>query len=206
MRSSFLAILFLFSLVSLTGCDDESTITPPPLQYLTIEGKEYPIVKIGNLTWTASNYAGAGGVSYDAANSKPVYGKYYSKAELDVISVPDGWRIPTMADYAALAQFYGITIPSKAGEGEAIKALISTANWNHAVGTNASGFNAYPGGYVFGNANPIDGDIAEFWTVDGKTFSIQESGENLSSLRIALYESTNSPDFRFNVRFVKTEP
>lgn len=204
MRTSIVALFFLYSITILTSCDDESTATPA--QFITIEGKSYPIVKIGTQTWTSYNYAGSGGVSYDIMNSKPEYGKYYSKAELDAIIPPSGWRIPTVADYTELAQFYSITIPSKAGEGELIKALISAKHWNHVVGTNTSGFNAYPGGYIFGNANPIGGDIAEFWAVDGKTFSIQEAGADLKSLRIALYESTNSPDYRFNIRFVKNEP
>jgi uncharacterized protein (TIGR02145 family) len=182
------------------GCDDESTESP--LQQITIGNKNYPFVKIGNQLWTASNYEGPGGVSYDALNTRPEYGKYYSKAELDAIVVPAGWRIPTLEDYSQLAQSFGVPVPSKLSDGEAIKSLISTANWNNAKGTNTSGFNAYPANYIFNNSTPIEGDIAEFWTADGETFSIQEAGANLSSLRVSLYQS-NSPEYRFNVRFVK---
>jgi len=200
MRSPIVVSVLLFSIVTLISCDDEST--SPPLQQVTIEGKEYPFVKIGNQLWTTSNYEGPGGVSYDASNTRPEYGKYYLKTELDAIVVPAGWRIPTLEDYSQLAQSYGIPMPSKLSDGEAIKALISTANWNNAKGTNTSGFNAYPANYIFNNSNPIEGDIAEFWTADGETFSIQEAGTNLSSLRISLYQS-NHPSYRFNVRFLK---
>ena len=199
-RSSIVVSVLLLSIVTLTSCDDESTDSP--VQHVTIEGKQYPFVKIGNQLWTASNYEGPGGVSYDALNTRPEYGKYYLKTELDAIVLPAGWRIPTLEDYTQLAQSYGIPVPSKLSDGEAIKALISTANWNNAKGTNTSGFNAYPANYIFNDSNPIEGDIAEFWTVDGETFSIQEAGTNLSSLRISLYQS-NHPGYRFNVRFVK---
>jgi len=200
MRSSIVACLLLFSIVTLISCDDESTDSP--LQQVTIEGKPYPFVKIGNQLWTTSNYEGPGGVNYDASNTRPEYGKYYLKTELDAIVVPAGWRIPTLEDYSQLAQAHGIPLPSKLSDGEAVKALISKANWNNAKGTNTSGFNAYPANYIFKDSHPIEGDIAEFWTAGGETFSIQEAGTNLSSLRISLYQS-NSPDYRFNVRFVK---
>lgn len=204
MRYAVILTTILFSLISIIGCDDESDVVLS--EQVTIEGKAYPTVKIGNQIWITFNYEGPGGVQYDDTNSKPEYGKYYSKAELDEIPVPDGWRIPTLEDYKKLAEFYGISAPSKAAEGDAIKVLISTTQWNHVTGTNSSGFNAFPGGYVFGDANPIGGDIAEFWTTEGYTFSIQEAGENLSSLRIALYDSNSSPSYRFNVRFVKMNP
>ena len=202
-RSSIVVSVLLLSIVTLTSCDDESTDSP--VQHVTIEGKQYPIVKIGNQLWTASNYEGPGGVSYDALNTRPEYGKYYLKTELDAIVLPAGWRIPTLEDYTHLAQSYGIPVPSKLSDGEAIKALISTANWNNAKGTNTSGFNAYPANYIFNDSNPVEGDIAEFWTADGETFSIQEAGTNLSSLRISLYQS-NHPGYRFNVRFLRDVP
>jgi uncharacterized protein (TIGR02145 family) len=196
-RSFFLLIIFALAI----SCNEDSPI--PSVEHVMIGGKEYAIVKIGNQTWTASNYAGPGGVNYDGTNSKPEYGKYYSKTELDAIEIPAGWRIPTVEDYTALAQTYGIPIPSTTGYGEAIKALTSTTNWKHVQGTNTSGFNAFPAGYVFGASGPLDGDIAEFWAAGGITFSIQEAGLNLSSLRLTFYDSSNSPDYRFNVRFVK---
>jgi uncharacterized protein (TIGR02145 family) len=199
-RSCIVVCVLLFNLVTLVSCDDESTEDRP--QQVTIEDKQYPFVKIGNQLWTASNYEGSGGVTYDASNTRPEYGKYYLKTELDAIVLPAGWRIPTLEDYSRLAQSYGIPVPSKLSDGEAIKALISTTHWNNAEGTNTSGFNAHPANYIFQDSNPIEGDIAEFWTSGGETFSIQEAGENLRSLRVSLYKS-DSPGYRFNVRFVK---
>ena len=194
------AILFVVS--ALHACDDDDDKNPVT-KTVTIAGKAYPTVEIGMQTWTSANYAGPGGVGYDDQNSMPEYGKYYLRAELASILLPDGWRIPTQEDYKKLAQFYGITVPTKITDTEKIASLISRTNWNNVTGTNASGFNAYPAGYIFGESQPIDGDIAEFWTSEGVTLSIQEAGEELRKLRMTLYQSDNSPEFRFNVRFVK---
>lgn len=196
--TSFFLVLFQ---IFAAGCDDNSPASSEDVVF--IEDTPYKTKKIGTLTWTTSNYAGPGGVDYDESNSKPEYGKYYSLVEIGDIELPEGWRIPTDEDYIALAQFYNITIPSPINQSDAIKALTSTTHWNHVQGTNTSGFNAYPGGYIFGASAPINGDIAEFWTNEGHTLSIQEAGANLSSLRVTFYDSSTSADYRFNVRFVK---
>ena len=195
-----LAIVLVAFAFSACDQDDDKNAAP---RTVTIEGSKYPTVVIGTQTWTSANYSGPGGVAYDAGNSKPEYGRYYSKAELDAITLPEGWRIPTQADYTKLAQFYGIVIPSHGSGTEDIKSLISKTNWNNVSGTNTSGFNAYPAGYIFGSSSPMDGDIAEFWTSEGVTVSIQEAGANLTSLRMIFYQSDDTPDYKFNVRFVK---
>jgi uncharacterized protein (TIGR02145 family) len=195
---SIIAILFFIA-----ACNDDNQPEVTPIENITISGKEYPTVKIGTQTWTSVNYDGPGGVSYDATNSKPQYGKYYSKLELAAITLPEGWRIPTQEDYTKLAEHHGISLPSHGTHTTAVKTLTSTTYWNHVPGTNTSGFNAYPAGYAFGDMFPDDGDIAEFWTSEGITLSIQEGGADLASLRMVFYDSSNSPDFKFNVRFVK---
>lgn len=199
LRSKLISLLIVA--IALLSCkDDEAT---SPTNCIKIDGKEYPISEIGGQLWTATNYEGSGGVSFDAENSKPEYGKYYTKAEIATIELPEGWRIPTQEDYQLLAESLTIPLPSNGTETEKVKALTSSANWNNVNGTNSSGFNAQPAGYIFGNSLPLDGDIAEFWTSEGYTLSIQEAGTGLSSLRMVFYDSNNSPDYRFNVRFVK---
>jgi uncharacterized protein (TIGR02145 family) len=203
MRHTYTLTLAILLAVVFSACKEDENIAP--VNSVTIEGTEYPTVEIGTQTWTSVNYAGPGGVSFDAIGSMPEYGKYYSRVELEAIKVPEGWRIPTMDDYKKLAEFYSMPLPTMTMHSDLIKPLISATHWNHVVGTNTSGFNAYPGGYMFGSAPPIDGDIAEFWASGGITLSIQEAGENLSKLRMALYQSDNSPDYKFNVRFVKAD-
>lgn len=199
---SFL-FLNLAILLFLSACKEEEN--PKPANQVFIDGGTYTTVTIGTLTWTASNHAGPGGVAFDANNSRPEYGKYYTKTEVDAITLPEGWRIPTQEDYLALAQHTDIaTIPSVISDTENIKKFISQENWNNVQGTNTTGFNAFPTGYIFSNSLPIDGDIAEFWTNTGVTLSIQEAGLDLQSLRMVFYQS-NSPEYRFTVRFVKGE-
>jgi uncharacterized protein (TIGR02145 family) len=190
----------LFSLVFLFGCDDELSV---PRETVSIDGKVYETIIIGTQMWTADNYNGPGGLPYDEINSHPEYGKYYSMEELSLITLPEGWRIPTQDDYVTMAKALGIDVPNHGSQTDALRGLISKTEWNHVSGTNQSGFNAYPAGYIFGTAPPIDGDIAEFWTSEGVTLSIQEAGKELESLRIVLYKSDDSPEYKFNVRFVR---
>lgn len=204
MQTTIITSLLLTVLLLSSACDNDD---PAPAvnseNTVSIEGVEYATVTIGTLTWTSTNYAGPGGVPFDDQNPKPEFGKYYSRIEAEAISLPSGWRLPTKQDYEKLAEFYGITFPTNSAHTEKIKALTSKTNWNNVAGTNVSGFNAYPGGYIFKSGLPIPGDIAEFWTSEGITISIQESGIDLTDLRMTFYQSDNSPDFKFNVRFVK---
>ncbi|WP_256009806.1 FISUMP domain-containing protein [Desertivirga xinjiangensis] len=80
---------------------------------VVISGLEYPTVKIGNLIWTSANYKGDNGIFYDQANSKPEYGKYYSFSEMQQVSIPQGWRIPTEADFRQLAESVGVVFDKR---------------------------------------------------------------------------------------------
>lgn len=202
MYTKLLSTALAFIAVLCAACHDDDADVKPETS-VVIGGKEYPTIRIGSQIWTAINYDGPGGTPYDVENSIPEYGKYYLEEELASITLPQGWRIPSKDDYTKLAEFYNIPVPSNMEATEKLRSLISATKWNNVTGTNASGFNAYPAGYTYGDAAPIGGDISEFWTSDGVTFSIQEAGEDLSSLRVLFYQSNNNPGFRFNVRFVK---
>jgi uncharacterized protein (TIGR02145 family) len=198
MRSKFyLSAFFIISL--LVSCKEDEQPNPNVVQ---ISGNTYTTARIGSKTWTIENYDGSGGITYDASNSKPEYGKYYTYDELKAIVLPDGWRIPTLEDYSTLAEANGITITNQFAISEDIKALTSTTNWKNIQGTNTSGFNAHPAGYSFNNSAPIDGDIAEFWADNQITFSLQEGADKVR-MRLLFYDSSNSPLYRFNVRFVR---
>lgn len=188
-----------------SGCKKkrEHEPVPQPTDAIVINDKEYPTVRIGNQEWTALNYSGPGGISYDASGNKPEYGKYYLYEEVTALHLPEGWKLPTKQDYLNLAQHQGIIFTgNRATSQEAIKKLASSNNWRSIPGTNASGFNAEPAGYCLRNGAPQDGDIAEFWTKEGNTFSIQE-GANGKAHNASFYGDSNSPEYRFNVRFVK---
>src|SRR5699024_5835765 len=116
--------------------------------------------------------------------------------------LPDGWRVPTEADYRELLAVNGIDPLNQVTA--STKKLTSITRWKNVNGTNTSGLNAMPAGYIFNNAKPIDGDIDEFWVSNGKTFSIMEAG-NKDAMRISFFSDSDNPNagYRFNVRFVR---
>ncbi|MBS1663260.1 MAG: hypothetical protein JST68_19610 [Bacteroidetes bacterium] len=188
-------------LLGAAGCKKDGGSVPPP-DSVVIQGDTYHTVTIGNRVWTDANYKGPGGVSHGGSSARPEYGKYYSYAEVQALVLPAGWRIPTMDDYLNLCESQGIVVTNyQANKQEAIKKLSSTTNWLHTPGNNQSGFNAHPAGYIFDNNPPIGGDISEFWTRDGHTFSIQESVD--SHQRLLFYDNSNSNLYKFNLRLVR---
>jgi uncharacterized protein (TIGR02145 family) len=200
-----LAIILSLFLLTFSSCkkDRENPKPQPDPNAVEISGKSYPTVKIGSQTWTSINYEGSGGVKYNAENTRPEYGKYYTFREIKEIKMPAGWRIPTVEDYIKLFELQGVTFENyHAINQPAVKKLVSKTNWKNISGSNTSGFNAYPAGYSYNNSAPIDGDLSEFWTNDGITLSIQE-GANLLNHRVSFYSNSNDPAFRFNLRFLK---
>jgi uncharacterized protein (TIGR02145 family) len=203
------SILFsLFSLLlTVTACKKNPDSQPIPVPENTpveINGKPYPVLTIGDQIWTIANYAGTGGISYKNGNEKPEYGRYYTFEEAKSVTLPDGWRLPNMADYITLAESQGVVFTNlRATAQETIKKLASKSNWRTIAGTNASGFNAYPAGYSYQNSEPLDGDICEFWMADGNTISIQESATGKA--HNIMFYSTGTTGYRFNLRFVRNK-
>ncbi|WP_207426744.1 FISUMP domain-containing protein [Pedobacter sp. SYSU D00535] len=196
--------LSILILIQFACKKDKDPVEPEqqPGQTVTISGKAYPTVEIGTLIWTSSNYDGPGGIPYDASNSKPEYGRYYTAPEISQVQLPQGWRIPTVNDYVKLMESQGIVLENYHATNQPnIKKLVSATRWKNTQGTNASGFNAFPAGYSFNNSSPMDGDISEFWTSEAITVSIQE-GANLNH-RVAFYGNQNNPSYRHNLRFVR---
>jgi uncharacterized protein (TIGR02145 family) len=203
---NFIALFALVVAIA-TGCrkNNPDQPTPQTTAGVSIHGKEYATLAINNLVWTAENYAGPGGIQFSPTENKPMYGKYYTYAEAQAITVPDGWRIPSRQDFIGMAQAVGIVfVNNRATHQEVIKSLVSTTHWRTIPGTNASGFNAYPAGYGFQDLLPRDGDIAEFWTIEGNSMSIQEGADGKTH-RISFYDNSASPDYRFNIRFVRNK-
>jgi uncharacterized protein (TIGR02145 family) len=205
-QTSRIPALFLVLVAALTCCQKSPVDQPQPGTPTTtvrIGETDYPIRLIGNQLWTTLNYSGPGGRVYQKGIEKPEYGRYYTLAEAKALVLPDGWRLPTMPDYLKLAQQQGVVFTNNRAMGqEAIKKLVSTTNWRSVAGTNASGFDAQPAGYSFRNSEPSGGDIAEFWTKEGNTISIQE-GATGKVHNMLFYNNSDSPEYRFTLRFVR---
>ena len=142
-------------------------------QVVDIDGNSYQTVVIGTQEWMAENlnttkfsngdpipnvtdinayYSyGAPAWAYYANNASngAIYGKLYNGfvAEDNRNCCPDGWHVPTDADWTTLSDYMG-------GEAVAGDKLKNSTVWN---GTDDVGFNAMPGGIRYALA----GDIQE---------------------------------------------
>ena len=137
-------------------------VSPEPQDTVTIGGRKYKTVKIGNQTWLAENLdykwegltfpKAMGEVHTQGAlyynNDEATYGvngkkygllynwhaaKYLNDNKSTLL--PDGWRVATSSDFNTL--FNAV---------ESVDALRSVSGWSQGSGNNESGFNAYPSG------------------------------------------------------------
>jgi uncharacterized protein (TIGR02145 family) len=172
MKLSLLTILFLPSLIGLS-------------QLTAQDGKTYKTVKIGTQTWMAENLnvntyrngdtipqvqdpkawstltTGAWCYYGGKAESGAKYGKLYNWYAINDPRglAPEGWHIPTDAEWATLTTFLGGKIESSAK-------IKSMKGWSqNGNGSNESGFNALPGGTrSINEAFSFVGDYGYWWT------------------------------------------
>lgn len=151
------------------------------------DGRNYDVVKIGNLTWMAENLNYATEASAcpdgDSRNCKRL-GRLYTWAEAKTVC-PEGWRLPTKSDFAEL-----LARPN-AGDSGAVSnkvgaALKSRDGWfKKGNGTDEFRFNALPAGYGAGGKFDGIGGYAYFW-------SATEDSENPESNAYYLFLSFSS--------------
>lgn len=147
------------------------------------DGARYPVLLSGGLRWMRSNLQWNGsGTSYDGCPATdPVFGRFYNWEEA-MTACPEGWRLPTEAEWAALVEAAtgetGLsadeTFPTGAGALMGRASLNEVRMWEYwpeVTVTDAVGFCALP----FGYGNLFDGgnsrftglnDYAAFWTAD----------------------------------------
>jgi uncharacterized protein (TIGR02145 family) len=120
------------------------------------DGKTYNWVKIGTQIWMAENlnyYKELLGKCYDNKDSNcETYGRLYEWDDA-IRLCPDGWHLPTQAEWNTLASAVG---------NDASKKLKSTSSdWRDGAGTDDYGFKGLPGGELDGEFKNIN--IAGVW-------------------------------------------
>lgn len=140
------------------------------------DGREYYQIEAGGNTWMRENLAwrGAGHPYFDAASMSDVFGHYYTWNEA-VQACPDGWRLPTEADFAALQDgaVADADIPGLAGKMMGNLFLNGTRMWPYwrdVNVTDALKLSVMPAGYAVvgeGRCNFTGlSQYAVFWTAD----------------------------------------
>lgn len=157
---------------------------------ISVDGSDYYYVFHNGLDWFRNNLADPSyGVSFSNSSAMlTVFGNYYSYEEA-LKACPEGWRLPTDAEWVALAK--SINPESNGAVGEPITKVAAdfmgnvtfngTEMWDYwpTVGeiTNTSKLAAIPAGYVNLGAKSDDGgyptasffgtyEYAVFWTAD----------------------------------------
>ena len=140
------------------------------------DGKEYYIVDTDKLTWMRQNLAweGAGREYLDCTALNDLFGRYYTWEEAQT-ACPEGWRLPSDADWTALepSAEAGKDIPGLAGKvmGDLyFNGAKMWEYWREVKITDQLGLTAMPVGY----ATVADGEFsfdglysyAAFWTSD----------------------------------------
>jgi uncharacterized protein (TIGR02145 family) len=143
---------------------------------------EYFYMTAGNLLWLKQNVSySKTGVSYENSPAMTkLFGNFYTWEQAKT-ACPDGWRLPTDAEWVSLAKSVDPTKDFKVGEtfsgiGGNLMADIyfnSTKMWEYWPNvkiTNSTGFAALPAGYavISDTDNKFHGvqEYAAFWTAD----------------------------------------
>ena len=162
------------------------------------DGQSYDIVKIGDLTWMAENlnYKTEASVcpDGDSRNCKRL-GRLYTWAEAKMVC-PEGWRLPTKADFAQLLAQPDAGAPDAVSNkvGAALKA--KDGWFKKGNGTDEFGFNALPAGYRSAVSKADDGAVTggKFDGIGGYAYfwSADEDAENPESNAFYLFLSFSS--------------
>ena len=149
MNSKIYTVLVV-AVVTIVACAKKQAVAPSA-DTPTINGVTYPTTKIGSQLWTTVNYNGPGGVNYGNSQTNSVtYGKLYTFAEAQAVSLPAGWRVPSFTDWNKLIISLGGTGVNNIGKSNlsknAIQSLMATDSWRNGSGSNTASFKAYPAG------------------------------------------------------------
>lgn len=139
----------------------------------------YYLVSVGEKLWMRNNlYYSGSGVSYEnSAAMDPIFGRLYKWDEA-MKACPDGWRLPTNEEFAAMTGGEGDVLSDVAGSVMADVTFNDSKMWTfwpEVKITNATKFSAIPVGYAVDQEGYVkymgNNQYASFWTseADGDT-------------------------------------
>lgn len=189
---------------------------------VTIGGKKYKTVQIGNQVWLAENldFVFDGLVVGQGASSSEPRANYYNNNEATYgwsglkygllynwnaveyledhkSELMPGWHVPTASEWDALATAVG-------GSSVAGTKLKSTTGWSSGNGDGSYGFEAFPAGAQDSGSFVDLGSRAYFWTATEYSSSLAKRRALYTDSSI--YSSTNSKSRGYSVRLVKDSP
>jgi len=161
-RTAFLLLFFPF-LLALSGCDKDDDLN---IFTDVRDGQEYLIVTIGSQTWMAENlnYDPGAGDSWcfdDDAGNCPNFGRLYDWTTALTVA-PDGWHLPTDAEWNTLINFLG---GETVAGGHMKEAGLTHWEAPNEGADNSSGFTGLPVGIRFHTGLfSLDGTGTAFWS------------------------------------------
>jgi uncharacterized protein (TIGR02145 family) len=177
----------------------EIAVQPPPDNRMhdPKDGQYYDTIKVGDLWWTARNYAYAGnGLYWNNGNAEQFAGQGLFYSWQDAASnAPAGWRLATQAEWEALRASTG------ASAAAGVRRLRTTSGWtasNATQGEDTIGFGWPPSGYRNATTFQYLGERAGGWR-DG-----QNNRVFISSYSADLsFDTESTGNYRMPVRYVK---
>lgn len=171
---------------------DETEVLPPSGETVTdIDGNEYKIVRIGKQYWMGSNLRTTKFndgtplikvtdivAQWGASQNKGAYVSYmYDQTDIEKFGLlynrfaveidricPEGWHIPSATDWDTMAKSLGGTMDDYHGWRNIASSMKSAEGWQPGMnGTNTSGYNAYPAGYLYSTVDDDGKELVRFY-------------------------------------------
>lgn len=219
------ALFGLCIMVALFSCnkDDPSEESSNAIVYGTFtdtrDGHVYKTVKIGNQIWMAENlayiyqsdisessldpcfyvydYIGSNLETAKSKNNYLTYGVLYNYVAAQRV-VPEGWHLPTMAEWNTLANALG-GVDVAGGKMKSIQGWIAP----NLKATNSSGFSALPGGELFYPTSQEIGLQATWWSSSSTSTPDYVRGKDLLYDSEELMDCIHPTKHGLSVRCVK---
>jgi len=208
--------LLLLIVIASIGCSKKEITTPDVVGTLTDrDGNAYKTITIGSQTWMKENLKtlhlsdGTRLVQNDTIPGIYPAGiniLYNGFAAMSYKLPPDGWRVPTIADFEVLINFLG-GYELAGGTMKTTGTIQGTDGlWYdpNAGATDESGFSAIPAGDVVNGTYSGTGGNAGFWTTSYYLTSVDEIlliGLDANVPQAIKYRSR--PDWCFSIRLIK---